>query len=53
MSLEQDLLRQLEAVHRGGREEYHQKLREEGKLFVRERPCWQGRRVASWAEIYA
>ena len=37
MSLDPDLLQRMEAIRRGGQEKYHQKLREEGKLFVRER----------------
>jgi acetyl-CoA carboxylase carboxyltransferase component len=37
MSLDEDLTRRLEIAQQGGREEYHKKLTEEGKLFVRER----------------
>ena len=37
MSLDEELVRRLEAVRQGGRPEYHAKLRAEDKLFVRER----------------
>src|SRR3990172_7620591 len=37
MSLDEELIRQLEAVRQGGRPEYHAKLGAEDKLFVRER----------------
>jgi methylmalonyl-CoA decarboxylase subunit alpha len=37
MSLDGELIRRLEVARRGGRDEYHARLREEGKLFVRER----------------
>jgi acetyl-CoA carboxylase carboxyltransferase component len=37
VSLDPDLLQRMEAIQRGGHEKYHQKLREGGKLFVRER----------------
>ncbi|MDP2701781.1 MAG: carboxyl transferase domain-containing protein, partial [Candidatus Rokubacteria bacterium] len=37
MSLDEELIRRLEAVRQGGRPEYHAKLGAEDKLFVRER----------------
>ena len=37
MSLDEELVRRLEAVRQGGRPEYHAKLQAEDKLFVRER----------------
>jgi acetyl-CoA carboxylase carboxyltransferase component len=37
MSLDEELIQRLEAVRQGGRAEYHAKLREENKSFVRER----------------
>ena len=37
MTQDPDLLQRIEAIQRGGHEKYHQKLREEGKLFARER----------------
>ena len=37
MSLDEELVRRLEAVRQGGRPEYHAKLGAEDKLFVRER----------------
>jgi len=37
VSLDGDLLRRIETIQRGGAEKYHQKLRDEGKLFARDR----------------
>ncbi|MBI2157479.1 MAG: acyl-CoA carboxylase subunit beta, partial [Candidatus Rokubacteria bacterium] len=37
MSLDGELRERIDAIQRGGHEKYHQKLREGGKLFVRER----------------
>ncbi len=37
MSLDEQLIQRLETVRRGGRAEYHAKLQEENKSFVRER----------------